>query len=158
MAENRIDRELDWDDFIEYDGPEFILLPEGDYDFTVKDFERGRFNGSSKLPPCNKAILTLEIEVPEGRTTITHNLFLHTKTEGLICSFFNSIGQRQKGEKLQMNWSKVVGSTGKCKVGIHSFTKKDGEEGKSNDILKFYPKEKAEPTIGPMRSYTPGQF
>ena len=30
-----IERELGWDDEIEKDGPEFVLLPEGDYSFEV---------------------------------------------------------------------------------------------------------------------------
>jgi hypothetical protein len=51
-------REYSWDDQIEKDS-EFILLPEGDYDFEVMSFERGRHAGSDKLPPCNKAILAI---------------------------------------------------------------------------------------------------
>jgi len=68
-------RELDWDDQIEDDGPEFIILPPGDYDFEVTDFERGRHQGSDNLPPCNKAIVYLRIEGKEGATTIKHQLF-----------------------------------------------------------------------------------
>lgn len=34
--------ELDWGSEIENDSPDFIVLPEGEYDFTVKSFERGR--------------------------------------------------------------------------------------------------------------------
>ena len=49
---------LDWDDAIENDGQEFVTLEEGDYNFTVTGFERGRFPGSAKLPACNKATLT----------------------------------------------------------------------------------------------------
>lgn len=161
MADNRIDRELAWDDFIENDSPDYVILPEGDYDFTVTGFERGRFNGSAKLPPCNKAVLSIKINTPEEETTITHNLFLHTKTEGLICAFFNSIGQRKKGEKLKMNWNKVIGSEGRCKVGVHTYTKKEGGEGTANDIQKFYPKEEAEQTpqtAAPVHSYQAGKF
>ena len=54
--------EIGWDDQIEKDGPEFVLLPEGDYDFTVIDFERGRHGGSDKLPPCHKAIVHIKVE------------------------------------------------------------------------------------------------
>ena len=43
-------RAFDWNDTIEHDS-EFVLLPAGDYDFTVKSFERGRHPGSEKLPP-----------------------------------------------------------------------------------------------------------
>ena len=48
MNENyAVDRELSWDDAIENDGPEFVLLPEGEYDFVVERFDRERHNGSA---------------------------------------------------------------------------------------------------------------
>lgn len=137
---NVMEKELNWDDTITKDSGEYILLPEGDYNFTVESFERGRHTGSEKLPACNKAILTLSIDAPEETVKITHNLFLHSKTEGLLSAFFSSIGQKKKGEPLKMNWQKVPGASGKCKIGIHSY-KKDGEERKSNEIKRFYPKE-----------------
>jgi hypothetical protein len=143
------ERELSWDDSIEKDS-EFILLPEGDYDFEVMSFERGRHAGSDKLPPCNKAILMIKIESPEGVTVIKHNLFLHSITEGLLCAFFSAIGQRQKGEKITMNWNAVTGSRGRCKVGVRKWTGDDGVERSSNDIRKFYEKTAA--------AYTPGEF
>ena len=51
---------MEWDDVIENDGQEFVLLPEGDYQFEVVDFERGRFPGGPKIPACNKATVTLQ--------------------------------------------------------------------------------------------------
>ena len=36
---------MDWNDTIESDGQEFVLLEEGDYNFVVTNFERGRFPG-----------------------------------------------------------------------------------------------------------------
>lgn len=139
--ENQMDRELQWDDTIEKESSDFVLLPEGDYNFVVDSFERGRHGGSEKLPACNKAILKLRVESDKGTALITHNLFLHTKTEGLLSAFFESIGQKKKGEKMAMNWSHVPGATGRAKVGIHTYVNKDGEERQSNDIKKFYPKE-----------------
>lgn len=139
--ENQMDRELQWDDTIEKESSDFVLLPEGDYNFVVDSFERGRHGGSEKLPACNKAILKLRVESDKGTALITHNLFLHTKTEGLLSAFFESIGQKKKSEKMAMNWSRVPGATGRAKVGIHTYVNKDGEERQSNDIKKFYPKE-----------------
>ena len=138
---SEMERELGWDDEIEKDGSDFILLPEGDYDFNVESFERGRHNGSEKLPPCNKAILKLRIETPEGTALINHNLFLHTRTEGMISAFFTSIGQKKKGEKVKMNWNAVIGEKGRFKVGIHEWTGNDGEKRQGNNIKKFYPFE-----------------
>ena len=62
MAE---EREFGWDDEIENDN-EFQILPDGDYNFTVTGFERGRHQGSAKLPPCNKAIITLNVADGKG--------------------------------------------------------------------------------------------
>jgi len=152
MAEN-IERELGWDDEIEKDSGEFILLPEGDYDFTVTAFERARHDGSEKLPPCNKAVISLEIESPEGAATIKHNLFLHTKTEGMISAFFIGIGQKKHGEKIKPNWGAVVGSKGRAKIGIHKWTNDSGEEKSYNQVKKFY-----EPEDTPATKFTPGAF
>lgn len=145
---SEIERELGWDDEIEKDSGDFILLPEGDYDFTVESFERGRHPGSDKLPPCNKAILKLRIDTDEGAAVITHNLFLHTKTEGMISAFFTSIGQKKKGEKIKMNWNAVIGASGRCKVGIRTWNGNDGKDHRSNEIKKFYEKEDKQFTKG----------
>ena len=145
-------RELDWDDQIEDDSPEFIILPPGDYDFEVTDFERGRHQGSDNLPPCNKAIVYLRIEGKEGATTIKHQLFLHTKTEGLLCAFFTAIGHRKKGEQITMNWDKVVGSKGRAKIGIRKWTNKDGETFEFNEVKRFYESEDNTP------KFKPGEF
>ena len=40
---------MDQNDVIEDDGQEYVLLPEGDYNFIVTNFERGRFPGSAKF-------------------------------------------------------------------------------------------------------------
>ena len=141
MADS-FDRTLDWDDEISHDS-EFTLLPEGDYDFTVVSFERGRHAGSAKLTPCNKAILTLRVTDGGETTTITHNLFLHSKTEGMVCSFFTAIGARKHGEKLRMDWNQVPGAKGRCKVYVDEWTGDDGQPRQSNKIKKFYEPAKA---------------
>lgn len=150
-------RELGWDDVIENDGPDFVLLPEGDYDFEVTKFERGRHNGSEKLPPCNKAIITLKIEGKEGIAVVTHNLFLHSKCEGMLCAFFTAIGQRKHGEALKMNWNNVMGAKGRLKLGIRKWKGNDGTEYTSNDVKKFY-EPKADATPAPASAWQAGQF
>lgn len=162
------DRILDWNDEIEKDGSDFVLLPEGDYDFKVTAFERARHEGSDKLPACPKAIVSLYIEAPNGEsTTIKHSLFLHTKCEGMLSAFFCAIGQKKHGERLKMNWNNVIGATGRCKIYIDKFTKKDGTEGTSNKVKKFYDRESAAPGASvtaqaaqtPVSGvYTPGKF
>lgn len=139
---SEMERELGWDDEIEKDGGDFILLPAGDYNFTVEKFERGRFQGSEKMPACNQAKLTLTVHSPEhGDVTVFNNLLLHTKTEGLLSNFFTGIGQKKKGEKLRMNWNAVIGAKGRLKLEINKFKGRDGEERTNNQVKTFLPYE-----------------
>lgn len=117
---NNFEREFGWDDTIQEDAKEFIKLQPGDYVFTVTDFERARHTPNpqnpGKLPACNKAVISLEIEIDEGVASLKHNLFLHSSTEGMLSAFFGAIGQKKHGEPLKMNWNTVVGATGVCSV------------------------------------------
>lgn len=130
-------RELAWDDEIENESGGWVLLPEGEYDFVVESFERGRHNGSTKVPPCNKAILTLGIDSPQGHASVTCNLFLYDRYEWKLCQFFTSIGARKHGERLRMDWSKVLGARGRCKVTVRPYVGNDGKERQANDIDRF---------------------
>ena len=144
MNENTMPRELEWDDVIEHDGQEFVLLPEGDYGFVVVALEKTRHTPQpgGKIPPCNKAILTLRMQDDEERNVdIKYNLFLHSSQEWKLCEFFAGIGLRKKGEPLRMNWSTVVGSSGTCHVRVRKYTKRDGSDGESNDVTRFYAKD-----------------
>ena len=141
MSYNNDGYELRWDSEIENEGSEFIVAEPGDYDFTVIGFERARFAGSDKMPPCNQAKLSIRIDIPgaSGECVIKHNLFLHSKTEWKLCEFFTAIGQRKKGQRVSMNWNAVIGSRGRCKVTKRSYKSKNtGADLWTNDIEKFY--------------------
>ena len=128
---------MDWNDSIQDDGKEFVVLPEGDYTFTVTNFERGRFPGSAKIPACNKAILTLTIDNSLGIATARVDLILYRTLEWRLASFFRSIGAKQHGEKVDMDWNKVVGKRGKAHVAPRSYTDKNGQTRQTNDIVRF---------------------
>ena len=146
------ERAFGWDDSIEKDSNGFVLLPEGEYDFVVEGFTRAYHNGSAKLPPCNKAVLKIRVgDVFGQNTVIEHNLFLHSKTEGLLCEFFTSIGARKRGETLRMDWQKAAAGTGRCKVGVRTWTGRDGTEKQSNEILRFL-----EPQTAPQQTSMSG--
>lgn len=159
MAE--FEREYNWDDEIVKDS-EFTLIPEGDYNYTVVAFERGRHEGSEKLPPCNKAIITLRIDLGNGSTQeLKHNLFLHSRCEGLLSAFFTSIGQKRKNEPLKMNWNAVIGAKGRCKISTRTWKGKSGEDMQSNDVKKFYaPDDASHNQTSPQNGgvFTPGKF
>lgn len=132
------DRELGWDDVINKES-DFILLPEGDYDFRVESFERQRFEGSQYTPPCNMAVLRLAIDTPDGTASIQHRLYLHSSREAALSAFFLAIGQKKKDEPLRMNWNAVPGSTGRA----HIVQKPDKNDASRvyNNVSRFYPKE-----------------
>jgi hypothetical protein len=145
-------RAFDWDDEIQKDS-DFTVLPEGEYAFEVKDFERARHPGSEKLPPCNKAIIHLKVFGGDdlGDTTVKHNLFLHEKTEGMISAFFSALGMKKHGEKLKMEWNKTIGRTGRAKIKIRKY---EGNE--YNEIANFIKPKSENASSG--RSYTDGEF
>lgn len=150
LAQNN-DGALDWGSTIVKDD-EYIILPEGTYNFTVESIERGRFEGSEKLSACPQANLTLRVSNPidgtEGK--VFESLKLHSKMEWKLSQFFASIGQKKKGEPLVMNWNTVPGSTGTLELEINHYTKNDGSKGENNRVKKFLPKEQ--------KSFVPGKF
>lgn len=134
--ENNIGRELDWDADIDVNAADsYEALPEGEYNFVVKKIEKCRYNPrpGAKLPPCNQVKVTLDVN---GRE-VNHNLFLHSRCEGMLCAFFKAIGARQDGERLKMEWNRVTGSTGRCVIGIRKWIGKDGGDREGNEVKKF---------------------
>ena len=136
--ENEKNMFLDWDDAIESDGQEFITLEEGDYNFTVTGFERGRFPGGVKIPACNKAALTLQVKTPDGIAVIHTDLLLYRTLEWRISAFFRCIGQKKHGERLVMDWNRVTGSKGRAHFKPRTYTDRDGNERTANDVDRFY--------------------
>lgn len=140
--------ELGYEGTIEDEGSGFVLLPEGDYDFTVSKITRGRHQGSEKMPACNCVTVELTVWGQEDRTTVTERLFLVKKFEWKLSQFFLSIGLKKHGEPLNMRWN-IEGMRGKCRVYVDKFQKKDGGEGQSNKIKKFYAYDENVTTLSP---------
>ena len=136
--DNRI---MDWNDTISNDSQEFVTLPEGDYMFTVASFERAHFPGSAKIPPCNKATLTLNIDNDQGIATARVDLILFRTLEWKISSFFASIGQKKQGETVKMDWDKVVGARGRAHIKPRKYTDRNGNEREANDVERVIPCE-----------------
>lgn len=135
---NQNDGCMDWGDTIEQDN-QFVILPEGDYTFTVTKFERARHAGSEKIPPCNKALLTLEVKTPEGTATVLTDLLLYRTMEWKISSFFRAIGQKKQGEGLVMDWSRVIGARGRAHIAPATYVgKQDGREHEKNEVVRYY--------------------
>lgn len=128
---------MDWNDAIESDGQEYLTLDEGDYNFTVTGFERGRFPGSSKIPPCNKATITLAVDDAGKNVNVKFDLILYRSIEWRISSFFRCIGQKKPGERLVMDWNVVKGSHGRAHFKPRTYVNRYGEEKTANDVDYF---------------------
>ena len=115
MADTYNDELLDWDSELENDGQQYVIVPPGDYTFTVTDVERANYNGSDKLPPCKMVTIKGTIDTDLGNATFQENLYLVRKQEWKLSAFFRCIGMKKHGEKLRMEWGKVPGSRGKAK-------------------------------------------
>lgn len=131
------ERELNWDDEISNES-EFVVLPAGDYDFEIMNFERSRSKGSESIPASNMAIIDVKITDGKQSATVKDYLVLHSKLEWKLSQFFRAIGQKKQGESVRMNWSKVIGSKGRCKVTVEKYRNDKGEEKESNKIAKYY--------------------
>lgn len=114
---NTYEGALDWNSEIE---ETYLDLPDGTYDFTVVELERGHYEPKpdSKIKePCPQVKVYVEIKDPNSdqKAKVNSLLILHTRTKGLLCNFFRSIGVMKKGESLKMDWN-VIGKTGKLKL------------------------------------------
>lgn len=144
-----------WDDEVEESG--FEILPDGDYTFTVTNFERGWYEAreGSKIPSCNQAIVELTIdwtnENGDPRTNkVAHKMKLARTLQFMIYQFFESIGLRKKGDgTTKMPWNDIVGKTGVCQIGHH-----EANGNTYNDVVKCYPQEDA-PTVTKNGSASP---
>lgn len=165
MNENYI---FDWDDEINNESSNYVLLPEGDYRFKIEKFERSQFDGSEKLPACKKAIVTFHIFGENNETSITENFLLCSQFEWKLSSLFLSVSLKKHNEPLRMNWNALIGKEGNCHVYIDNYKKKDGSDGYSNKIKKFYaydedvdpiePKSQIQPIQNSSHKWQAGKF
>lgn len=137
-------RELEWDEEVKK-GSEFIVLPEGIYNFRVESFEPGKSKGTGNIPPCKMAIIKIRIFNGEQSTLVTEYFTLWSTLEWKISEFFESIGVKEVNGKFPQKWKEAPGSTGRCNVIVEKY--KDNEY---NKISKFLPPER--------KKFTAGQF
>lgn len=160
MANYNEFEEIGYEGTISEEGSEFVLLPDGDYDFTVSKVTRTRHEASQNLPACNEVDVELTVWGPTDKTTITERFFLVRKFEWKLSQFFLSIGLKKHGEQLVMRWN-IEGSRGKCKVYIDRYKKQNGSDGQSNKIKKFYAyDEDVQTAYAPVHQYQtpPAQY
>ena len=133
--------EYDWGTPIEdVPEPEFLVLPEGEYDFVVVKMERSRTKEKPGSPACNMAILTLQVKAPDGQTvTVTDYLVLRSSLQWKLSQFFKGIGMMPEGAKnWTPNWGAVPGAHGRCRLIVDEWVPSGGGEKRKNNKVKAY--------------------
>lgn len=142
-------REYGWDDTIPNETSDFEPVPEGDYEFTVDKFERGRSKGEGKLPPCNMATVYFTVHDRDRDVTVRENYLLHEKMGWKLAELFRGVGlAREEDENIRMNWQALPGLTGRAKIGLKPGVKDPSRQ--FNYVDKLYPKE--------MKKFEAGKF
>ena len=78
------------------------------------------------------------MDAGDGTTVRVYtDLILHKNLEWKLSSFFRCIGQKKPGERLQMDWSKVVGSRGRARFNVRHYTDRWGERVEINEVKCF---------------------
>lgn len=138
MEYNASNVAMDWDDVIEEDGgSSFVTLDEGDYNFTVTGFERAHFDGSAKVAPCPKAIISVQVDTDDGPAVSKFNLLLNKQLEWKLSAFLRCIGMKKRGEKVKIDWQKIVGSKGRAHFKPREYTGNNGNTYHANDLDRF---------------------
>ena len=141
MAE--INGAIGWDDEVSDSGisnnsaerDEFVVLPDGEYEFAVNKVERGSFGGSAKLPPCNQVKVGIIVDGGDkGRSFVYTRFYMHTKMLWKIYEFLTAVGLHKQGEgATRIPWNKVEkGMTGRCKIKTHTYN-----DTQSNEVAKW---------------------
>lgn len=113
---DEMNREYDWDDEVE-NRPDFIDLPDGEYEFFVDHYERSKVGGDGKYAGQNMAVIYCNI-VADGEPQVKANIILNKRFDWKLSQFFICIGLMEDKEnaKMKMNWNLVGGTRGRCKV------------------------------------------
>ena len=112
MVENM---DLDWDDGIsakagegEFPG----VLPIGEYDFRVVDFEKAFSKAGKRM-----AKVTLGIFYKDFEYKVWDYMTLTSNMAWKLASFFETLGLKKKGTELKkMPWDQILGKTGRVKI------------------------------------------
>ena len=143
MANEKLswDADLDENEAVEQQKEnDFVLLPKGDYDFTVKKLEKDYYNAKpdSKIPSCPVARVHLIIKTEEGDAAyFRESLFLYSGNKWQLFQFFTCLGLRRHGDGTsKMPWDDVEGSTGRATIGQRDYMK-DGEKKTCNTVKKW---------------------
>lgn len=126
------------------DDNNFTTVPEGDYHFTVEDYELD-YSSSDKMPE-NTQVIRVHMSIPfindgvKDSASVTLNLNVYSKALFAIRQFFESIGlMPEKGRAKMPNLDLMKGKSGICHI-LQGVSSRGNEY---NQVEKCYPPSKA---------------
>lgn len=132
---------LGWDDEIEAQDSEYVLLEPGTYTFTVARFDREQFDGSEKMGPCPCARLQLACSDGAGHEgTVTCRLYLNRRQQWKLTQFFKATGLIPADAEgtTRLPWGEVLGSMGQVALRRRTYNGKE-----YNEVDRFVVPERA---------------
>lgn len=133
-------RILGWDETFVDEGSskKYIVLEKGDYPFVVRDFKRGTYKGSAKIPQCPCAEVTLEVQTKNGTAEVKYNMPLYSTMQWKIANFFLAVGMRKHEDPVVMDFNGAIGRHGCGAFYNRPWTGNDGKEKFSNEVDELY--------------------
>lgn len=132
-------REIGWGEDIVGEEQQFVLLPEGEYDFIVDSVNYIRKTVDNVT--CGYSEVVCRIKTPEGDVIVKTNIKLVQKMMWKITEFFVCLGMGQVGQKFKTDWPATRGRTGRLKLSNRDYNQK-----KYNQIDKFLAPAQPKPT------------
>ena len=135
MSEDReqYGTEMDWDSEIPSDQgrAEFVTLPTGtECGFVIAKFSRDRSKAGDPM-----AKIELICTAEDGRRAYVHeNLTLSPNAIFRVRKFGVAIGHLRANEPGRIDWDNVIGATGRCRMGVEPWKRRDGTEAESNKV------------------------
>ncbi len=142
--------DLDYDSVITADAEEKVILPDGEYNFQVRGFERTTSKTNKKMVKLELVVWPDELMAMQP-PTVNDYLVLTSSNEWKLSSFFTSLGMKRKGEPLRMDWNATIGAKGRLRL----FVESDPKYGESNKIDRYIISKEPEP--GQVQMQMPGQ-
>lgn len=156
------DQVFGWDDTGRVaEDAQFDVLPEGEYDYEVRDVKFDRYNkrneGSTIPNGCPMAVVHLWCTNEKVKGMAFERLYLYGGGLGRISSFFKSCGLIEADApaddpmpaSFKQMFDRSVTTTGRCKLTVRTYKDKDGNDQKSNNVRFHMPEPKPRPQAQP---------
>ena len=128
---------MDWNDVIEDDGQEYVLLLKRIITSLLLILKKEDSLVVQKFLLQIKKQNQFKFFSEMGVASMKFDLILSKALTWKLSAFFRSIGQKKRGEKITMDWNKVLGAKGRAHIKQKVYTNQSDEEKNINDLDYF---------------------